>query len=115
MDKKKKKSNYDRQRRLDDPVFRAASNEQRRVNQLRARYGIGSEEYLKMFKSQNGVCAICGQPEYSKKRINLCVDHDHVTGAIRGLLCHRCNAGIGQLNDDVALLEAALNYLKEKS
>ncbi len=57
---------------------------------------------------QNGVCAICGKPP-EKKRLS--IDHDHVTGQIRGLLCSDCNFGISYLRDDLAVLEAAIRYL----
>jgi len=55
-------------------------------------------------------CAICGNPG-GKKR--LCVDHDHVTGKIRGILCDNCNVGIGRLKDDIGLLYRAIDYLEE--
>jgi hypothetical protein len=55
------------------------------------RYGLTIARYEEMLEGQRGVCAICdGLP--SGKNKSLCVDHDHETGAVRGLLCHRCNA-----------------------
>jgi len=83
---------------------------------LQKEYGIDEEEYDKMFDRQNGVCAICGKPESrlhsSGKVTKLCVDHDHDTGRVRGLLCHRCNTVIGMLNS-VELLDKAKSYIKE--
>jgi hypothetical protein len=69
-----------------------------------------------MFKEQNGVCAICGQPEVAiDKRTNiiklLAVDHDHQTGKVRGLLCQKCNHGIGNFNDNQVNLQLAIQYL----
>jgi hypothetical protein len=63
------------------------------------------------FNQQNGRCAICGVFERELDRI-LCIDHDHKTGKLRGLLCHNCNAGIGLFNDDPSLCYQARMYLK---
>jgi hypothetical protein len=82
---------------------------------LRNEYGITEEDYDIIYKEQSGVCAICGRPEtrFSKGKITLlCVDHDHETGRVRGLLCHRCNTVIGMF-DSVELLDKAKKYLKE--
>lgn len=73
------------------------------------RYGIGGEEYAQLLENQGGVCAICGSPCPTGK--DLSVDHDHGTGAIRGLLCHHCNIGLGHFKDNPALLNAAIAYL----
>ena len=72
-------------------------------NQFKRHYGITPEEYQVMFDKQNGLCAICGKPETttwqsgvkSGKVKLLAVDHDHVTGKVRGLLCQTCNIGLG--------------------
>jgi hypothetical protein len=66
-------------------------------------------EYDKLLLSQNGRCAICKKPPYTKK--GLMVDHCHRTGTIRGILCSRCNSALGLLDDDPALVEQALEYL----
>ena len=64
-----------------------------------------------MFESQNGKCKICGihQDVLSKK---LVIDHDHNTSIIRGLLCDKCNRGLGHFNDNIDVLKIALNYLE---
>ena len=64
-----------------------------------------------MFNKQNGKCAICGKHQIELKQ-SLCVDHNHTTGKVNGLLCTRCNGAIGMFNDDIILLEKAINYLK---
>lgn len=73
------------------------------------------EDALKQYKnylaSQNNLCAICGQPEISA-RYRLNVDHDHITGKIRGLLCSLCNRGLGNFRDNPELLEQAIRYLQ---
>lgn len=71
-----------------------------------------------MYKEQDGRCAICGirgdvrELGYVKRK-SLCVDHDHTTNAIRGLLCVPCNLGIGNLADDPVIISNALKYLKK--
>jgi len=78
------------------------------------KFGITPEQYDKMLKTQNGVCAICHRPETNHLRgILRClsVDHDHTTGVIRGLLCAKCNQGIGSFGDDPVRLIAASTYL----
>jgi len=79
---------------------------------LKAIYGITFEQFTFMLQLQNGVCAICKQPESRNQRLS--VDHDHETGQVRGLLCFACNAGIGFLQDSSEVLEKAKQYLKEK-
>ena len=71
------------------------------------RYGITPEEYDAMLAAQGGGCAICGARGNANGR-RLAVDHDHVTGAARGILCHNCNAGIGHFADDRARMREAL-------
>lgn len=79
-------------------------------------YGITIEAYTDLLAEQGGVCAICHQPETTLTRRGfpraMHVDHDHTTGAVRGLLCARCNAGIGMFGDDPARLGTAIEYLK---
>jgi hypothetical protein len=73
---------------------------------LRRRYGIGQKDFEELLDEQGGVCAICGTPDPEH------VDHDHVTGWIRGILCFNCNGGLGQFRDDVEYLAKAITYLK---
>lgn len=84
---------------------------------LRKNYGITPEEYQRILLSQNGVCAICGKKETTKGGVerSLCVDHDHVTGKNRELLCHRCNSGLGYFGDNTNLLLIAIEYLRKHS
>ncbi len=80
------------------------------------RTGITQAQYDAMQEEQGGVCAICGLPERQKSCLgnpkSLHADHDHETGSFRGLLCSRCNAGVGYLNDDPSLMEKAAQYLR---
>lgn len=78
-------------------------------------YGITTDDYDRMFAEQRGVCLICDQPETAMrdgKVKPLAVDHDHRTGQVRALLCHRCNAAIGLMFDDPDRLREAATYLE---
>lgn len=96
--------------------WRAANPERNLEHQrryyLRKKYGITLEQYAEKLSEQGGRCAICTTDE-PKPWPYFVVDHDHETGCVRGLLCHACNVGIGQLQDDVALLRNAITYLEE--
>lgn len=76
-------------------------------NNLKYLYGISKDEYAAMKERQNQACAICKIP--SQKR--LVVDHCHTTGAVRGLLCDKCNFGIGLLRESPDVLRSAIAYL----
>jgi predicted nucleic acid-binding Zn ribbon protein len=76
-------------------------------------YGITIEEFEARLASQGNRCAICRTEEWSGKGPH--VDHDHATGHVRGVLCHKCNLGLGKFNDDPELLRAAIRYLEGAS
>ena len=84
------------------------------AHSIEKRYGVPLDEYKRMLAVQGGVCAICSQPP-PDNRPNLYVDHDHRTGTVRGLLCNGCNSGIGYLQDSVAVILAAADYVFERS
>lgn len=71
-------------------------------------YGLTVEDYQQMWDSCGGVCEICGSA--SERR--LCVDHNHITGKVRGLLCSKCNSAIGFVKEDLSLVEKLIDYLK---
>lgn len=79
-------------------------------------YGISVDEYNKLYEIQNGLCAICKNPEKSKSTSGsvkmLAIDHCHFKNKVRGLLCQKCNIMIGHANDNIELLQSAINYLK---
>jgi len=80
----------------------------RRNRYLKHAYGVSLEEYLSMEMEQSGVCAICSNPPGGRP---LAVDHDHVSGKVRQLLCGPCNSGLGLFQEDRSTLEAAIKYL----
>ncbi|WP_352302763.1 endonuclease VII domain-containing protein [Kineosporia sp. NBRC 101731] len=71
-----------------------------------AKYGLTPERYEEMLEQQQGRCAICRRDE------PLVIDHDHLTGIVRELLCNKCNCAIGLLRDDPALVRASARYLE---
>jgi hypothetical protein len=79
-----------------------------RARWLRAKYGITPQQWDALYDEQSGHCAVC-ERELANTEVK--VDHDHKTGALRGLLCHHCNVGLGHFQDDPALLRRALAYL----
>ena len=84
-----------------------------REKEYKIKYGMTLDDYNRMLASQNNKCAICNRKSNNhRQNKHLDVDHCHTTGKIRGLLCHGCNVGIGSLQDDVELLEKAIDYLR---
>jgi len=86
-----------------------------RGNRLMRTYGLTNEDYISMYESQLGLCAICNESQQGITKDGeerfLCVDHCHKTGKVRGLLCARCNAGLGQFQDNPEFLISASKYL----
>jgi hypothetical protein len=78
------------------------------------KYGITMDEYDMMIVAQDGKCAICGEHQSNLRRI-LNVDHNHITGEIRGLICGSCNRAIGLFKENTANLLNAIKYLNEWS
>lgn len=87
------------------------NKQKRRELALKHKYGITLDDYNSMFLKQGGACALCFLPPIGDV---LSVDHDHGTGAVRGLLCRRCNIALGMLGDSVEGLERAVRYLKNE-
>ena len=78
---------------------------------LKRKYGIDEKEYDRLLLLQSGCCAICNKPTSSYKR-KLAVDHDHLNGRIRGLLCVKCNGGLGCFEENPLLFDKAKEYLQ---
>ena len=98
---KKNKKEYDKKKR--DPNNDGENN-------LSSKYNLTLEEYNKLLEFQQGGCAICRLS--CKSGRNLAVDHNHITGEIRGLLCFKCNATLGSINESENLIWNMLEYLK---
>jgi len=89
--------------KIDSKNRREANYEDR----ILAMYGVSYAALVDQFE---GKCGICGRSQ-SIFRKRLAVDHDHLTGRVRGLLCQQCNHGLGNFKDSIALLEKAKAYL----
>jgi hypothetical protein len=85
------------------------------ASRIKLQYGLSLEQYEALLAYQGGGCAICGASEPGGSqplgRTAWPVDHDHVTGRVRGLLCSRCNTGIGFFRDDPEVCRQAAEYL----
>lgn len=92
-----------RENRKKDPLASVRPRAKRR--------GISVETYLAMEREQGGVCLICK----GNTNRRLAIDHDHETGEVRGLLCGKCNTGIGQFDEDPDRMRAAIAYLEERA
>jgi len=82
-----------------------------RKSKFKNQYGITVEKYDEMLKAQGGGCGICGSKTPSTRTTYFAVDHCHTTGKVRGLLCTKCNRGLGLFNDRSDLLKLATTYL----
>ncbi len=94
----------------------AANRPQYRLNKQLRKFGISLEEFQVLVSRAGNLCMICRKPESRTRKTlltNLCLDHCHTTGKIRGLLCSACNSGIGLLRDDPLILAAAVRYLED--
>jgi len=131
--KRSRKGDYARfikDRRAADPAFRARrnaavakwaaklENKSKLFTQyLKRTYNLTPEQYESMLQVQNYRCGICGTTDpgiYTKGRVNRWhVDHNHVTGKIRGLLCGPCNIGLGNFHENVVALRNAVLYLEK--
>lgn len=118
---KEYQKNYDKlhqkEKLLKKQLHRRNNPDLHKERQLRRIHKIGLQDYNLLFNKQNGVCAVCNSIETLKHHrsqvtLDLAVDHDHKTGKIRGLLCSKCNKGIGVFSDSLDLLNKAISYLK---
>jgi hypothetical protein len=94
------------------------NNPEKEANKhLVRKFGITIQQYNQMLEDQDGVCAICGKPEKTRRRKKtddnerLAVDHCHETGKVRGLLCFKCNTAIGSLGDNEDMVRRVVAYL----
>lgn len=89
---------------------KACASKARQEAHVEKTFGLGPEGYEQLYALQDGKCAICRKRQVDRR---IAVDHDHKTGAVRGLLCKRCNHDLlGAAFDSLRILEAAVAYLK---
>lgn len=97
-----------------DNLCKACHSEQRREDHLQRAYGLSMSDYEDLLNNQNNSCAVCLSSFSGHSSKHMCVDHNHSTGEVRGLLCHSCNTGIGKFKDSPEILTMAIAYLQEK-
>lgn len=85
----------------------------KKARALRLNYGLRFEEFQDLIEKQGGACAVCGRADWNGKAPH--VDHDHLTGNIRGILCVSCNFAVGHVHDDPKIAQALSDYLKKFS
>lgn len=98
---------YRRRKKQEDPDYFV----RKRRDQVLASHGLTRQEFAAMLEDQDHRCAICGSEDPNHWSDRFQVDHDHDTGEVRGLLCAKCNGGLGLLDDSPQRLVAALAYL----
>ncbi len=79
---------------------------------IRWSYGLTREAYESMLAGQGNTCAVCGSSVWGIK--GPVVDHDHATGEVRGIICHKCNVAIGLLGDNPKTVRAVADYLERR-
>jgi|SRR5208282_2186452 len=84
-----------------------------RTNQLRTLYGLTVEQYESMLATQSGLCAICGSEKPDKRNRRMFVDHSHVSGKVRALLCAVCNFRVGFIESTPTWVDAVESYLAQ--
>lgn len=84
-----------------------------RASQFKYRYGVTKEAFDSMWEDQDGKCCIC-QEDLSLELRGYAIDHNHETGQVRGLLCNKCNTGLGLFMDNPDFLNRAEGYLRER-
>jgi hypothetical protein len=117
--RKNRKKYYERHQerlRAEKAEWQRAHPEQAQDAHLRRTFGITLDQYRGLQEKQGGKCAVCDQEETAvDKRTGkvrrLHVDHSHQSGAVRGLLCTRCNLGLGFLQEDPKIIKSLLQYL----
>jgi len=102
----------DKKRYKDNPQSR---KETAKWAAIKWKFGLSKNDWLEILSAQRGLCLVCEVPlttEAPRKETSACLDHDHRTNKVRGLLCARCNQGIGLLQDSSAIVLRAAEYLK---
>ncbi len=108
---------YRQEKKTPQQKWKENNRDQIHDSEIKRLYGLSGEDYASILKMQNGLCAICNQPETRASRTpgetcRLALDHNHTTGQVRGLLCHSCNTGIGKFKESKDLLIRAISYLE---
>lgn len=99
----------------DKRAYKQPSAQARKASHIKHKYKLSIEWFQNLIKEQENKCAICRIDfDGTRTAARPCIDHDHTSGKVRGLLCHRCNTGLGMFKDERELLFAAADYLNQQ-
>ncbi len=109
----------DCQKQKQKSLWHSRTPKKRLEQHLKHKYGISHSEFTKAWNEQNGCCAICREelPDlmtYENRRRGYAIDHNHVTGEFRGILCLCCNSVLGLAKDSATVLKSAISYLESQ-
>ena len=99
---------YQNKKYANDPEYRKKASLRNKVRL----YGMTEEQFGNMLAEQSGLCALCHEPLFGSKGRSPVIDHNHVTGKVRGILHNNCNIAIGMLQDYPSKLRKAAEYLE---
>lgn len=115
QERENRKNNPDKYKKWNDD-YHERNRDKINIKAVARLHGISVPTYEGMIEAQGNTCGICGKEETRKlkgKVMRLCVDHNHITGKVRSLLCHDCNSGLGKFLDSPDLLTRAAIYLND--
>jgi hypothetical protein len=92
-------------------IYTLAQKQLRRERKIVKKYGLTKEQWNLLFSEQGHCCGICSRPD-SGSKYGWATDHCHLTGKVRGILCHGCNLALGAFRDSVSALKSAIRYLR---
>ena|ERR1700693_4932804 len=94
--------------------YREKRKEYTKLRLIQIKYGLSPKEYKELFNQTNNECPVCNVIFYSNGNgSHACVDHNHTTGKIRGIICRNCNVALGNTKDNPKILRALIEYLKD--
>lgn len=99
--------------RLLYPKNRVKLNYQTMLSRVKCVYGMDKQEYTRLLAVQKGLCMLCNRPSLNNRRLD--IDHNHVTGVVRGLICNKCNLALGLVNENIPTLKKMVRYLNADS
>lgn len=115
------RNNLERHKEMSDKwlnTVRESGLTNKRVQALKNKYGLTEQQYLTILQQQDYKCVICETPVVDTGlragRYSATIDHNHINGAVRGILCNWCNTSIARFNDEPAMLHRAAKYLEER-
>lgn len=104
------KEEHNEKKKIYSRQWRLKNKDKKRDCHIKYTFGISSEQWDLMFKSQGSRCAICRSVSTGSKNF-WHTDHCHISNVVRGILCHHCNLLLGHAKDNISVLKEAIKYL----